>query len=152
MHAIGSGVTILEVQQNSDTTYRLWDWDRLGSDKKPRELHVEEGRASTCYGRAVPRVERVPWTELDAGVERQRLGRCEFFAIDSWRLRVPRTFETAGQFSLIAVIEGRGKLTGAGSAARPMRPGDVWLVPAICSRFDVDPEKGMRLVELFHHD
>lgn len=41
VHAIGAGILIAEVQQNSDVTYRVWDWGRVGTDGKPRELHVE---------------------------------------------------------------------------------------------------------------
>jgi mannose-6-phosphate isomerase len=46
VHAIGSGSFILEIQQNSNTTYRLYDWGRVGADGKPRPLHVEEGLAA----------------------------------------------------------------------------------------------------------
>src|SRR6266498_5244237 len=42
VHAIGAGVVIFEIQQNSDTTYRVFDWNRPGLDGKPRELHVEQ--------------------------------------------------------------------------------------------------------------
>ena len=44
IHAIGSGVTLCEVQQNSGVTYRVWDWNRMGIDGKPRELHIEKAR------------------------------------------------------------------------------------------------------------
>jgi mannose-6-phosphate isomerase len=45
VHAIGAGVTLCEVQQSSGTTYRVWDWNRMGLDGKPRELHIEESQA-----------------------------------------------------------------------------------------------------------
>lgn len=49
IHAIGGGNLILEIQQNSDTTYRVYDWGRVGLDGKPRDLHVEESLASTDF-------------------------------------------------------------------------------------------------------
>ena len=49
VHAIGAGNLILEIQENSDTTYRLYDWDRLGSDGKPRALHIKESAACVDF-------------------------------------------------------------------------------------------------------
>lgn len=54
IHAIGAGVKLFEVQQNSDTTYRLWDWGRVGADGKPRELHVEKALAAARPGLPPP--------------------------------------------------------------------------------------------------
>jgi mannose-6-phosphate isomerase len=59
LHAIGSGFLLLEVQQPSDTTFRLYDWDRIGLDGKPRELHLDEGLRSVAYARhGPPKAER----------------------------------------------------------------------------------------------
>src|SRR2546423_10189045 len=49
VHAIGAGLVIFEIQQNSDTTYRVFDWNRVGLDGKPRELHVAESLASIDF-------------------------------------------------------------------------------------------------------
>src|SRR5215472_12328728 len=49
VHAIGDGLVIFEIQQNSDTTYRVFDWNRVGLDGKPRELHVSESLASIDF-------------------------------------------------------------------------------------------------------
>jgi len=54
VHAIGDGVKLYEVQQSSDTTFRLYDWGRVGLDGRPRELHVEKGLAAIDYGLSVP--------------------------------------------------------------------------------------------------
>src|SRR5208283_3358942 len=50
VHAIGAGLVIFEIQQNSDTTYRVFDWNRVGLDGRPRELHVAESLASIDFG------------------------------------------------------------------------------------------------------
>jgi mannose-6-phosphate isomerase len=70
LHAIGAGFLIHEIQQNSDTTYRVFDWNRLGLDGKPRELHVAESLASIDFDDFEPTMD-CP----NAGV----LASCEFF-------------------------------------------------------------------------
>jgi len=52
LHAIGPGFVLLEVQQPSDTTFRVYDWGRLGADGKPRELHLEDACVAVCYERS----------------------------------------------------------------------------------------------------
>lgn len=152
VHAIGRGVTILEVQQNSDTTYRLWDWDRVGADGKPRELHVDKGLASVGFGRPLPIIERPAWTEVASGVQHQALTRSPYFAMDAWRLTSARRFETGDQFRMLAVIEGGGSLVGSAGASQLVAAGDVWLLPAACEAVKLAPEPSLRVVELFHHD
>jgi len=49
VHAIGAGIVIFEIQQNSDTTYRIFDWNRVGLDGRPRELHVAQSLASINF-------------------------------------------------------------------------------------------------------
>ena len=61
VHAIGDGVKLYEVQQSSNTTFRLYDWGRVGSDGKPRELHIEKGLKAIDYSLPVP----VPCKSLD---------------------------------------------------------------------------------------
>ena len=56
VHAIGAGNVIFEIQQNSDTTYRVFDWNRVGLDGKPRELHVEQSLASIDFEDFEPRL------------------------------------------------------------------------------------------------
>ena len=61
VHAIGDGVRLYEVQQSSNTTFRLYDWGRVGADGKPRELHIEKGLKAIDYSLPVP----VPCKSLD---------------------------------------------------------------------------------------
>ena len=55
MHAIGDGLVIFEIQQNSDTTYRVFDWNRVGLDGKPRELHLQQSLASIDFNDFEPK-------------------------------------------------------------------------------------------------
>jgi mannose-6-phosphate isomerase len=63
VHAIGAGLVIFEIQQNSDTTYRVFDWNRVGLDGRPRELHVEESMASIDFDDFEPGLVDTSWEE-----------------------------------------------------------------------------------------
>lgn len=79
VHAIDAGNLILEVQENSDTTYRLYDWDRLGLNGRPRELHLEEGLASAAFDDTAPSVRGIGEGETE-------IANCEQFRIRRYRL------------------------------------------------------------------
>ena len=140
VHALGAGLLVAEIQQASDTTYRLFDWNRAGPDGKPRQLHVAESLDVIDYsqGPISPR--------LSAATERppvQRLVACDQFILDRWQIggqrsevrgqrtetRPPTTIGGDGRFHLLAVLEGEMRLTGD-SAERPLRKGDTALLPA----------------------
>lgn len=112
LHAIGAGFLIHEIQQNSDTTYRVFDWNRLGLDGKPRELHVAESLASIDFNDFEPEM------DLPSG---DTLAQCEYFKTDRKSLVAGESLKNplAGQFSIISVVEGSlastsGKVFGKG--------------------------------------
>src|SRR6185369_16533710 len=79
VHALGAGLLVAEIQQASDTTYRLYDWGRVGPDGKPRQLHVDEGLAVTDFS-AVQVEPRQPRRMDEPGLE--QLVECEKFVLD----------------------------------------------------------------------
>jgi len=85
-HAIGRGVLLLEIQEPSDTTFRVWDWGRVGMDGKPRELHVEQALACGRFG---PQAEVAPAP--------QRLGAGRTLLLDVGKFRIERLVVMAGQ-------------------------------------------------------
>ncbi len=105
VHAIGGGNLLLEIQQNSNTTYRISDWGRLGSDGKPRELHVE--KALECINftdRTSPRITGVSGTS-DHNRKFPIINRCPFFRVDDLRLVERWPDSTDGNsFHLITAI------------------------------------------------
>lgn len=122
VHAIGAGVTICEVQQNSDITYRLYDYGR------PRELHLEHGVNVSDLG---PHHYHVSPRELTPG--REELVVSEYFRIE--RLKVAeRVYFGAGApyYLLLTCIKGNGQIAGEHFSA-----GRAWLVPALANRFTV---------------
>src|SRR6476660_4561904 len=84
VHALGGGLVIFEVQQNSDTTYRVFDWNRLGLDGKPRDLHIRESLASIDFEDFEPAVVRAK-TEPTEGAHSllRLLINCELFEVNS---------------------------------------------------------------------
>ena len=115
IHAIGAGNIIFEVQQNSDTTYRVFDWKRLGLDGRPRPLHITESLESINFDDPEPTVVQ-PQGEL--------LVTCEFFRVEKWVLEAPRA--CAGpRFSVFAVEAGE---VTCGSSR--FGTGALFLVPA----------------------
>ena len=111
LHAIGAGFLIHEIQQNSDTTYRVFDWNRLGLDGQPRELHVGESLASIDFQDFEPSM------DLPVG---DNLASCSYFKTDRKSLAVGQTIANPrdDRFSIISVVagqlEGDGRCFGKG--------------------------------------
>ncbi len=125
LHAIGGGNLIFEIQQNSDTTYRVFDWNRVGLDGKPRELHVEESLKSIDFNDFEPSLVR------RSG---ELLVESEFFRVEEWSVPRPRPAVTTGSFVIVAVVEGR---LACGSLE--FGPGSFFLVPASAADLELCP-------------
>lgn len=99
LHAIGAGLLIFEIQQNSDTTYRVFDWNRLGLDGKARDLHIEESLASIDFTDCEPTLD-VPKGNVIAA--------CEQFVVERFGLAADESLgqARADRFSLLHVVEG----------------------------------------------
>jgi len=142
MHALGSGVLVAEIQQASDTTYRLFDWNRLGADGHPRPLHVDAGLAATDFtlGPLAPSVPRP--TERE---QVWRLVECDKFIWDRWQLDGAATVGGDERCHILAVVEGAVRI-GDGSAAVELVRGETCLLPASCGAAAV--ETGARAILL----
>ena len=118
LHAIGGGVVIFEIQENSDTTYRVYDWGRDGLDGVPRKLHVEESMQCIDFAD----------TEPGTGTaEGDMLINCAQFTVERWRLPAggSRVVGTDGKFAVLAVVEGK-----IDCGKRVFCAGDFLLIPA----------------------
>ena len=118
LHAIGAGLLIHEIQQNSDTTYRVFDWNRPGLDGKPRELHVDASLASIDFDDFEPGMD-VP--------DGRTLARCEYFHVEKIELAPGDTCGNAREdrFSIFSVAAG-GVVSEAGKS---FTTGDFLLLP-----------------------
>jgi mannose-6-phosphate isomerase len=106
VHALGAGLVIFEIQQNSDTTYRVYDWNRVGLDGKPRDLHIAQSLASIDFDDFEPALVQSPWQPSDA-LGRKSLVRSHLFQVDLVGLPPRSTMRIAGgQMRIIATVEG----------------------------------------------
>ncbi len=152
VHAIGAGVTLLEVQQNSDTTYRLYDWDRPGLDGRPREMHLERGLAAAHVG-AVPLPPVAPdWQPFAKHARRAPMARSRHFGMNRIELTGPTRLSTGDQFQIYAAVQGAGRLTVKDAGAHlDLACGDVVLVPAAAGYHVFEPaESILGLVQFMH--
>lgn len=137
VHAIGAGCLILEIQQNSNTTYRVFDWDRTGPDGAPRELHTEQA-AEVLHWEA--RLEPPSGPRLDTvgeGWMLEAVLETPYFRVD--RLTVSRVHPCKPDWpgcGIVFVEAGWGAITSDGFTA-VLRPGDTWLIPACLQSCDV---------------
>ena len=107
LHAIGKGILIAEIQQNSNTTYRIYDYGRVGKDGKPRELHVEKAKEVTnLVPPKYPTTAQGAPTAIEGGKE-TLLRSCEYFNVNKLELD-GTTKLTAGEgsFNSLLVLDG----------------------------------------------
>lgn len=132
VHALGAGNLIFEIQQNSDTTYRVFDWNRVGLDGKPRELHVPQALAAIDFDDFEPVLAPAAWQKAATG-EVRRLADCGLFTVDLLRLQSHEELWLAGnRVMVLAVTE--GQLTVAEeSETVSLCPGEFCVVPAGCA-------------------
>ena len=147
VHSLGGDVVVFEIQQNSDVTFRLYDWDRVDAKTgKPRELQVD--KAIACIDFAEAAVGRVtPLVEETAPVQRERLFDCEHFRL--WRVRgeSPFTVGAVGVPRLIVCIDGAGDVEHGG-AAYAVERGNVLLMPAVIGRCIFRPRGAVNVLEI----
>lgn len=117
-HGIGSGLLIYEIQQNSDTTYRVFDWNRLGINGKPRDLHIEESMKCIDFNDFTPSMNEHDGTAI---------ANCPFFKVDKIELKPNTSIGNPDpeRFSIITVV--KGSLTS--NDQRVHKPGAFIILP-----------------------
>jgi mannose-6-phosphate isomerase len=128
-HAIGPGMVICEIQEYSDLTYRVYDYGRVDSSGKSRELHIEKALEVTNFsGGRSGKIEPLALHSPDA--KKYLLAACEYFATERWDCNRTTSIESDPQeFQLFVVLEGSGAFYDA-EQAYPYRHGEAWFLPA----------------------
>jgi mannose-6-phosphate isomerase len=126
LHAIGEGLVIVEVQQNSDTTYRVFDWNRNGLDGKPRELHIEQSMASIDFEDFEPAL-----TPASANI----VADCPYFVVKKHDLPAPQEIPTEDDFAIITCLSGAITCDGV-----TLKPGGFMLLPASMKKVTLSPQ------------
>ncbi len=146
VHTLGPGSVIVETQQQSDTTYRLYDYGR------PRELHLKDGLAAVKLKAASGKVVRAAPTQIDGKKSRRgELVAAPYFVVDIFELKDPQVLSTrdgSGKSSaqILVALEGCGTVQAAGSEAITLAKGDAVVVPACMEQFTVSPQWTLELL------
>lgn len=140
VHAIGAGCLIYEVQQNSNTTYRLFDWGRTGTDGKPRQLHIEESFKTIDWTLRPPQMVTPAACGRDGANRWSDVVACDFFTMRKLDLAVPQNVPAdATSFHALFVAAGRVTVTAGGDSAT-LTPGASALIPADATSYTLTPE------------
>ena len=127
VHAIGAGILICEIQQNSNVTYRVYDYGRLGKDGKPREIHVE--KAKEVIVNYTP--EEIETLRFAAAKERTEtlLTACDKFTVNRYEFAELTLTADENSFLSLTFLEGSGVIE-AGGVSYAFGKGDTYFIPA----------------------
>lgn len=148
VHAIGRDILMFEVQQTCDTTYRLYDWDRVDAKTRlPRQLHVDDGLECSDFARG-PCPPVAPRVEERGGVRREELVSCRYFTMERHTSARRFAVGAAGQCRLVTVLaaDGRSEIEWDGDVTA-IEAGDVLLIPAEVGECSILPAGEVTLLE-----
>jgi mannose-6-phosphate isomerase len=140
VHTLGPGAIIVETQQQSDTTYRLYDYGR------PRPLHLERGLASVKEKNASGKVIRPAPLAIHGGKSRQSsMIAAPYFTVDLFELKEPHVFSTTDRSNktsvqILVAVEGCGVVETQGRDPVTLAKGDAVVIPAVTQGFTVRPQ------------
>ncbi len=147
VHTLGPGAVIVETQQQSDTTYRLYDYGRL------RELHLKEGLAAIKEKVKSGKVVRPAPSELNgAKNHRAALISSPYFVVEMFELNAPYTFRTQDEtgkrsVQILVAVEGCGMVEASGANPITLAKGDAVVVPAATGEFRVQPQWAVKFLK-----
>jgi mannose-6-phosphate isomerase len=145
VHALGAGLVIAEIQQASDATFRLFDWNRLGADGKPRPLHVDQALEAIDYELGPVHVQKARTTDSP---QVSRLVECDKFVLDRWTLDTPQSIGGDNRFHFLAVIEGEVELSW-NAVNTALRFGQTMLLPASIGQCRLVPTNRATLLDIY---
>jgi mannose-6-phosphate isomerase len=151
LHAILEGVIIAEIQQNSDTTYRVYDWGRLGADGQPRALHVEQALAVTDFQQVEPGPYEPVLVGEKNGVICHRISSSRYFVVEKVVLPEGQTYtsRTDGEtLEIWGTVEGESELIW-GEKAFSLPTIRFCLVPACLGEFAVQTKKMATMLRVY---
>lgn len=147
VHAIGSGVMLLEIQQTSDITYRIYDYDREDAHGNKRELHTEQALAAIDYKHYSAYKTQYETT----GGQPTKLAECPYFTVNLLPITQQYRFDNTQResFTILSVVEGEGILK-ADDFHRNIQLGDNIVIPASLASFEIEPTtSNLKVIESF---
>ena len=125
LHAVGEGNLLVEIQQNSDTTYRVFDWNRVDDQGRPRQLHVDQALQCIDFNDVRPQLVQT---------EAENLLHHDSFEIQKWDLGSAREIAPWGQFAIVCCLTGKLRCADV-----DLGPGEFFLIPARLQDRSVEP-------------
>ncbi len=148
IHYIGKGIMLAEIQQTSDITYRIYDFDRLDDQGNKRELHIKDGVEALNF-EVLPSYKTAYVAEANRSTP---LVKSTFFNTHIIDLKQDKTYSLPLQerdsFTILICVEGEGKVEGDFSP-ESLKPGDVLLVPAVLNVLSISTLKGIKVLEVY---
>jgi mannose-6-phosphate isomerase len=148
VHALGPGLVLFEVEQNSDLTYRLDDFGRVGLDGKPRPLHLAKGL--DVIREDLPPYCRLPrWEFQEPFGTRRYVMACRYFALEELYLRKAANFKSSPQrVEGYSVLKGEGRVENS-SGWLGYRTGETWIIPPAAGAYRFVPQEGTCLLKFY---
>lgn len=147
IHALGPGILLAEIQQTSDATYRVYDWDRTDASGKSRELHTNEAMEAIDFN-LYPDYRST--YARNPGVT-NRLVSCPYFTTNLLEVAQPlrKIYEELDSFVILLCLEGALMMKSPGGEKTILRKGEVALIPAAMDALELYPEKPAKLLEIY---
>ena len=134
VHAIGAGILLAEIQQNSNITYRVYDYNRIGKDGKPRELHVNDA-LNVIVNRNEAEIDQIRYSK--GKISENNLANCEYFCVDRYNLKGSLKFNAdIGSFNSVLCLEGSGFIK-FNNESYPIVKGDSFYIPAGLGAYEI---------------
>jgi mannose-6-phosphate isomerase len=147
-HTIGPGLILCEIQQQSDLTYRVYDYNRRDANGRPRPLHIEKALAVMRFGpQSGGKIDPVRIHE--EGAEKTYFASCRYFETSRWEFSGPVLMgSSAESFDLLIFLEGSGAIRWQ-SERVDFAPAQVWMIPAGLGAYQIAPEAPASLLRAF---
>ena len=145
VHTIGKGLMIAEVQQTSDITYRIYDFDRVDKDGNKRELHVEEALDAIDFNYYNDYKTAYDQTQKQVELATSNYFICNRILSQS---ATTKNYSSIDSFIILMVLEGGGALQ-TNDGAYPYNKGDTYLIPASINEVTINPESSSKILEIY---
>ncbi|HOW64363.1 MAG TPA: class I mannose-6-phosphate isomerase [Candidatus Paceibacterota bacterium] len=147
VHGLGAGVVLFEIQQNSDTTYRVFDWNRVGLDGQPRQLHIDQAMASIDFNDFEPGLIQSKFSR-SATVKLRFLLEDPLFSVHALQIRRgQRVYLSAPAVSVLGLVEGR-LVVRHQELQVSLRPGQFCMIPACLEKVSLTAETRVTYLQI----
>jgi mannose-6-phosphate isomerase len=147
-HTIGPGLVLCEIQQHSDLTYRVFDYNRRDAQGRARDLHIDKAIAVMRFGKQTCGKVPAARGERD-GTKETFFTVCRYFASEKWELETAISRRTSRErFELLITLEGNGEISWEGGRA-DYAPAQAWLLPAALGTYGLRPASKTTLLRTY---